>query len=139
MIRRPPRSKRTDTLFPYTTLFRSRRQAEAQRALFILVVADALLDDLGKGPAEQFVQRPPQFRRDGRRDIDELAIAVGLPEPAAPGALDFAQQTHRALLFGDRLSARPRRAALVQAISAHQPDRPRKEQDSRQLEGQNGR
>src|SRR3546814_9450802 len=23
MIRRPPRSKRTDTLFPYTTLFRS--------------------------------------------------------------------------------------------------------------------
>src|SRR3546814_11340415 len=25
MIRRPPRSKRTDTLFPYTTLFRSQR------------------------------------------------------------------------------------------------------------------
>src|SRR3546814_8004214 len=27
MIRRPPRSTRTDTLFPYTTLFRSLRQA----------------------------------------------------------------------------------------------------------------
>src|SRR3546814_17553020 len=27
MIRRPPRSTRTDTLFPYTTLFRSRRCA----------------------------------------------------------------------------------------------------------------
>src|SRR3546814_4247229 len=26
MIRRPPRSKRTDQLFPYTTLFRSRRR-----------------------------------------------------------------------------------------------------------------
>src|SRR3546814_2009513 len=26
MIRRPPRSTRTDTLFPYTTLFRSRPQ-----------------------------------------------------------------------------------------------------------------
>src|SRR3546814_4862668 len=26
MIRRPPRSTRTDTLFPYTTLFRSHRQ-----------------------------------------------------------------------------------------------------------------
>src|SRR3546814_2677136 len=26
MIRRPPRSTRTDTLFPYTTLFRSRTQ-----------------------------------------------------------------------------------------------------------------
>src|SRR3546814_5621506 len=43
MIRRPPRSTRTDTLFPYTTLFRSaidnaallaeaRREAEARRA-----------------------------------------------------------------------------------------------------------
>src|SRR3546814_13450078 len=27
MIRRPPRSTRTDTLFPYTTLFRSRRRS----------------------------------------------------------------------------------------------------------------
>src|SRR3546814_1751011 len=33
MIRRPPRSTRTDTLFPYTTLFRSLcRQAGRQRA-----------------------------------------------------------------------------------------------------------
>src|SRR3546814_19629598 len=29
MIRRPPRSTRTDTLFPYTTLFRSHRIGEA--------------------------------------------------------------------------------------------------------------
>src|SRR3546814_5069952 len=29
MYRRPPRSTRTDTLFPYTTLFRSLRAAEA--------------------------------------------------------------------------------------------------------------
>src|SRR3546814_10751911 len=28
MIRRPPRSTRTDTLFPYTTLFRSREPAK---------------------------------------------------------------------------------------------------------------
>src|SRR3546814_7383221 len=28
MIRRPPRSTRTDTLFPYTTLFRSARRSE---------------------------------------------------------------------------------------------------------------
>src|SRR3546814_10608519 len=34
MIRRPPRSTRTDTLFPYTTLFRSVQSAEpaGQRA-----------------------------------------------------------------------------------------------------------
>src|SRR3546814_20100 len=29
MIRRPPRSTRTDTLFPYTTLFRSAQEPEA--------------------------------------------------------------------------------------------------------------
>src|SRR3546814_4941433 len=29
MIRRPPRSTRTDTLFPYTTLFRSARVGES--------------------------------------------------------------------------------------------------------------
>src|SRR3546814_663344 len=39
MIRRPPRSTRTDTLFPYTTLFRSRPRGErwlsqAERAAF---------------------------------------------------------------------------------------------------------
>src|SRR3546814_17694629 len=31
MIRRPPRSTRTDTLFPYTTLFRSRSRALAPK------------------------------------------------------------------------------------------------------------
>src|SRR3546814_1005361 len=31
MIRRPPRSTRTDTLFPYTTLFRSPRQRGGPR------------------------------------------------------------------------------------------------------------
>src|SRR3546814_13623407 len=33
MIRRPPRSTRTDTLFPYTTLFRSADAAAALRLL----------------------------------------------------------------------------------------------------------
>src|SRR3546814_13006500 len=36
MIRRPPRSTRTDTLFPYTTLFRSReKNGEKQPYLYI--------------------------------------------------------------------------------------------------------
>src|SRR3546814_12098931 len=41
MIRRPPRSTRTDTLFPYTTLFRS-PLAAADR--------DALLGEIGGEP-----------------------------------------------------------------------------------------
>src|SRR3546814_7783298 len=39
MIRRPPRSTRTDTLFPYTTLFRSRLIAQAFAAAGIQLVA----------------------------------------------------------------------------------------------------
>src|SRR3546814_8632336 len=34
MIRRPPRSTRTDTLFPYTTLFRSHGRRPGQRGRF---------------------------------------------------------------------------------------------------------
>src|SRR3546814_4753745 len=37
MIRRPPRSTRTDTLFPYTTLFRSPRHAAASAQVLTLV------------------------------------------------------------------------------------------------------
>src|SRR3546814_14654012 len=46
MIRRPPRSTRTDTLFPYTTLFRSaRRQAKDRAAQCDLAAApDAFLE-----------------------------------------------------------------------------------------------
>src|SRR3546814_5617654 len=42
MIRRPPRSTRTDTLFPYTTLFRSHCAAEPRAALEVMV--DATFD-----------------------------------------------------------------------------------------------
>src|SRR3546814_16380786 len=48
MIRRPPRSKRTDTLFPYTTLFRSPKrkrllaEADAARAQAKVAKASAL-------------------------------------------------------------------------------------------------
>src|SRR3546814_14524368 len=41
MIRRPPRSTRTDTLFPYTTLFRSRVMDRAQLPLNALRAFEA--------------------------------------------------------------------------------------------------
>src|SRR3546814_11057919 len=53
MIRRPPRSTRTDTLFPYTTLFRSRVFQYRGRDLGALVLhmvedaADIFGDDIG--------------------------------------------------------------------------------------------
>src|SRR3546814_8933109 len=42
MIRRPPRSTRTDTLFPYTTLFRSRR-TPSEIGRVVLTVGEARL------------------------------------------------------------------------------------------------
>src|SRR3546814_6615782 len=39
MIRRPPRSTRTDTLFPYTTLFRSRCEDIAELVRFFFAEA----------------------------------------------------------------------------------------------------
>src|SRR3546814_10075715 len=41
MIRRPPRSTRTDTLFPYTTLFRSRQGHEPARTVGLRKLARA--------------------------------------------------------------------------------------------------
>src|SRR3546814_8081555 len=57
MLRRPPRSTRTDTLFPYTTLFRSRRcdrrpaGAQCYRVLRRLRRAGADLAGGGAAPA----------------------------------------------------------------------------------------
>src|SRR3546814_18627975 len=44
MIRRPPRSTRTDTLFPYTTLFRSLDQAVPPHRLPSADIIDPDLD-----------------------------------------------------------------------------------------------
>src|SRR3546814_14786238 len=40
MIRRPPRSTRTDTLFPYTTLFRSRQADDVRQAPALVLDED---------------------------------------------------------------------------------------------------
>src|SRR3546814_9566154 len=45
MIRRPPRSTRPDTLFPYTTLFRSKRALPGGSCVqYVLVSADLRAD-----------------------------------------------------------------------------------------------
>src|SRR3546814_6475064 len=44
MIRRPPRSTRTDTLFPYTTLFRSYRPLAAMEPVAAQMLAGRIRD-----------------------------------------------------------------------------------------------
>src|SRR3546814_10891463 len=48
MIRRPPRSTRTDTLFPYTTLFRSVAAGRVGRRRFLEDFLDRALRGLGQ-------------------------------------------------------------------------------------------
>src|SRR3546814_4897643 len=54
MIRRPPRSTRTDTLFPYTTLFRS----FGSKAVLGRIVLTAMRDREGPAPLLQACRYP---------------------------------------------------------------------------------
>src|SRR3546814_9433800 len=67
MIRRPPRSTRTDTLFPYTTLFRSLGLAAARDALENegFESAERSADRFDRGAL--FVMERGSMRRAGRR------------------------------------------------------------------------
>src|SRR3546814_811672 len=60
MIRRPPRSTRTDTLFPYTTLFRSYRNLRGASGDRIR-------------PAAYAVVLPPDDRRRGAKQCHTVA------------------------------------------------------------------
>src|SRR3546814_5919127 len=62
MRRRPPRSTRTDTLFPYTTLFRSIRQSHRRRSERL---ARALRRAAGQ---DDFAAVEPRWPRRGEPD-----------------------------------------------------------------------
>src|SRR3546814_18765778 len=53
MIRRPPRSTRTDTLFPYTTLFRS---AEREAPEIKLLVLDDVLGSVDEPHVDRIIE-----------------------------------------------------------------------------------
>src|SRR3546814_12833120 len=71
MIRRPPRSTRTDTLFPYTTLFRSYDQVAANHP------RDAPLERF-----DRFWRRPATLPDRHRR---QATAADREPQPRASG------------------------------------------------------
>src|SRR3546814_13747407 len=58
MIRRPPRSTRTDTLFPYTTLFRSPRRSRCPRTHAACPICAALHRVATRSPARYRPSRP---------------------------------------------------------------------------------
>src|SRR3546814_13751772 len=69
MIRRPPRSTRTDTLFPYTTLFRS----DAVEAA-LLAPEEADRDHGAEGNDEEYHQH--RRRKDQRQMVGQRARPV---------------------------------------------------------------
>src|SRR3546814_9178468 len=73
MIRRPPRSTRTDTLFPYTTLFRSIGEPAVAVALELDALAARQLREFGQGKDEQFavVADSGDIIMGGRDRLDE--------------------------------------------------------------------
>src|SRR3546814_3574175 len=70
MIRRPPRSTRTDTLFPYTTLFRSLEQSQRQNPLSVELLVSSAKRYLAK--PEYRIQLDELFAQETDRLLDKL-------------------------------------------------------------------
>src|SRR3546814_17971602 len=111
MIRLPPRSTRTDTLFPYTTLFRSEDGGEARHSS-VLVARRKLVEKGGKAGAKRGVDLgepgvdaecgeagdrifgdaarhdAPEMREVGR-DVERKAVQRHPAAPAHPDSADL--------------------------------------------------
>src|SRR3546814_12345334 len=92
MIRRPPRSTRTDTLFPYTTLFRSRDSHRVTREPWVAqaavgVSSQWLVGGRGIRLALMRVWRTREFREQAdAHAFGSVALSVEL---SSPGVMQF--------------------------------------------------
>src|SRR3546814_20050160 len=95
MIRRPPRSTRTDTLVPYTTLFRS-------RAILPLAAWRDMPRALDKETPPEFCDWFAVERIDGR-DID-VGLYRHWIDPSRPFAASLGQSAHGMLITSATLT-----------------------------------
>src|SRR3546814_19165911 len=104
MIRRPPRSTRTDTLFPYTTLFRSGRD----RAAAGFIRSAAVPARHGRyASRERSLRASTQNGAEVAVSIRHLAvIGLGLIGGSFARALRAAGEVERIVGFEDRKSTR---------------------------------
>src|SRR3546814_9418510 len=91
MIRRPPRSTRTDTLFPYTTLFRSVAQLVAVHPDLSGLFAHRRGDqspDAYFPRARAFVHAGtrPQQGHNSAQEVTQFRLRTDAPEPEARSA-----------------------------------------------------
>src|SRR3546814_11741338 len=101
MIRRPPRSTRTDTLFPYTTLFRSNAGLER------VVALDDRFVDLGAADHVIGLHRQHFLERVGR------AISLERPHFHFADALDAELRLTANRLLGDEAVGTDRKAVDI--------------------------
>src|SRR3546814_968441 len=97
MIRRPPRSTRTDTLFPYTTLFRSCRVAQHSLGALILTVSPLAL---GAAQAQS-----DQLSQAASGEVDPQAAEAG-PSTAAPAPKASSGQIEEIVVTAQRRAER---------------------------------
>src|SRR3546814_10218125 len=114
MILRPPRSTRTDTLFPYTTLFRSDRRGEFVAGNLLGVaqgVAGALADQAGRAQRRQVIGAQSLGLAGGMEGIAEAGEADDA-RPAFPGLVgDQAGHASAHRLAADHQGPRLQRGA----------------------------
>src|SRR3546814_4138277 len=101
MIRRPPRSTRTDTLFPYTTLFRSGVGRVPEDGPGQNGGPDGVQAELERGDHAEVAAAAPQ------RPKQVGVLVLGRPQQLAVGGHD---------VDGEEVVDR-------EAVLAHQPDR----------------
>src|SRR3546814_21063003 len=119
MIRRPPRSTRTDTLFPYTTLFRSRRdpvQPQRARRSHLLQHRHHRRRDQVHLTPQGGRLRPPFFF--GRHAMLQFRPFDAMPDIAAGIALDNPAMVASLRRDADTLSHYDIPAHLANAITA---------------------
>src|SRR3546814_17463061 len=115
MLRRPPRSTRTDTLFPYSTLFRSSERSA-------LSIAE---------PRQRHLVRQGDVRRRqagedaGWRSWGKRGVAGGADGGAGPVAVAGAGAAPRppAAVRPGGLSSGPERGRAAQPALEHEPQR----------------
>src|SRR3546814_6337952 len=108
MIRRPPRSTRTDTLFPYTTLFRSKGAVRFLPALVAAVRNDAGILALNRTFLDPDSDRLASFEQPKRSlgSPGSGAVRLAYPRDGRLGLAEGNESALSAMQMLDRKSTR---------------------------------
>src|SRR3546814_1851929 len=111
MIRRPPRSTRTDTLFPYTTLFRSRQagqqHADARHVHALLALWHRAADDRVLDAVDVDARR---LRDHGIEHVGKHVVGTGIAEHA------LGRLAHRGAGGGDDVGRSEEHTSELQSL-----------------------